>query len=378
MKSLFKKFAASLVALILVFAMFTGVVSSALPTGNTINAYGQDWEILEDEIYGAYESLSECVEDLEPEDCEEVDMDDSVWSFQLEVAQDWWYSTTYYYTQDGPVKDNYACITPQALENYLNGDGEKESVVEQRLQNYASSVALDNVDERLALTLRGPWTANNGQAKFIFKAPKSGYVVLYNEGQILGATKDSVFKSFSDPKGSGYVELCIKKNDTIISEVVKISIDSMSVDFPKAGTTGRFKVTEGDEIEVHLRAYDHTWENNTVFIDPVVAYTEVIEDEAPKVDDLDTDTDTTPDDTSTTEPEKNATGISKFLALIFGSFIGIIVFAIVCLVIVVAVVVVVIVLIKKKKSTPDVQPDEAEASAEENKEEKIIFKNHLV
>ncbi len=292
MKNILKKFAASLVALTLVFAMFTGVVASALPTEDTINAYGQEWEILEDEIYGAYESLSECVEDLEPEDCEEVDMDDSVWSFQLEVAQDWWYATTYFYTHDGPVKDNFACITPQALTNYLNGDGNKEPVVEQRLQNYASSVALDKVDERLALTLRGPWTANNGQAKFIFKAPKSGYVVLFNEGLIQGATKDSAFKSFSDPKGSGYVELCIKKNDVIISDIVKISCDSMTAEFPKAGTTGRFKVTEGDEIEVHLRAYEHTWENNTVFIDPVVAYTEVIEEQKPNVDtNVDTDTD---------------------------------------------------------------------------------------
>ena len=76
MKSLLKKFSASLVALTLVFAMFAGMTASALPTEDTINAFGQEWEILEDEIYGAYESLSECVEDYEPEDCEEIDMGD--------------------------------------------------------------------------------------------------------------------------------------------------------------------------------------------------------------------------------------------------------------------------------------------------------------
>lgn len=337
MKKLFKKFAADLVALTLVFAMFTGMVASALPTEDTINVFGQEWEILEDEIYGAYESLSECVEDLEPEDCEEVDMDDSVWSFQLEVAQDWWYATTYFYTHDGPVKDNYACITPQALENYRNGDGAKEAIVEQRLQNYASSVALDNVDERLALTLRGPWTKNNGQAKFVFTAPKSGYVVLFNEGQIQGATKDSVFSSFSDPKGSGYVELCIKKNDTIISEIVTISCDSMSVEFPKAGTTGRFKVTEGDEIEVHLKAYDHTWENNTVFLDPVVAYTEIIEDTKPDVDqDVDVDTEPTDD-----IDENNDNGSGWLLYVIIGAGV---------LLLIAAAVVVIIVVAKKNKN----------------------------
>ncbi len=277
MKKLFSKTFVTLMALILVFAMFTGMSASALPTTDTINCYGQDWEILEDEVYGCFESLSECVEDLDPAEYEEVDMDDSVWSFALEVGQDWWYSSTYYFTHDGPVSDNYACISPQYLGGYKKpGDEGFEQVVYDRIKNYASSVALDVKNERLALTLRGPWTANNGQAKFVFKAPKSGYVVLFNEGQVQGATPDSVFKAFGDPKGCGYVELCIKKNDVIISEIVKISMDSMSVDFPKAGTTGKFKVAEGDEIEVHLKAYDHTWQNNTVFIDPVVAYTEVI------------------------------------------------------------------------------------------------------
>ena len=357
MKNLFKKFAASLVALILVFSMFTGVVAYALPTEDTINVFGQEWEILEDEIYGAYESLSECVEDLEPEDCEEVDMDDSVWSFQLEVAQDWWYATTYFYTHDGPVKDNFACITPQALANYLSGDGNKEPIVEQRLQNYASSVALDKVDERLALTLRGPWTGCNGQAKFIFTAPKSGYVVLFNEGLIKAATKDSNFSSFSDPKGSGYVELCIKKNDVIISDIVKISCDSMTAEFPKAGTTGRFKVTEGDEIEVHLRAYEHTWENNTVFVDPVVAYTDLIEDVKPSVD-QNVDVDSEPTDDVDDNEDKDSGWV---LYAIIGAG---------ALLLIAAAVVVIIVVAKKNKKALNVEEVEPTSeTTDENIEE---------
>lgn len=305
MKKLLKKFSAATIALTLVFAMFAGMNASALPTEDTISAFGQEWEILEDEIYGAYESLSECVEDLEPDDCEEVDMDDSVWSFQLEVGENWWYSTTYYFTHDGPVANNYATITPQPFANYAKpGDEKYEEVVAKRLQNFASSVALDNVGERLALTLRGPWTANNGQAKFIFKAPKAGYVVLFNEGLIQGATPDSAFKAFSDPKGSGYVELVLKKNDTEISERVTISIDSMTAEFPKAGTTGRFKVAEGDEIEVHLKAFEHTWENNTVFLDPVVAYTEVFEED--KVEPLPEDDDSQSGSDNNTANDDNA------------------------------------------------------------------------
>lgn len=355
MKSLMKKFAASLVALTLVFAMFTGTVASALPTEDTINAFGQEWEILEDEIYGAYESLSEAVEDLEPEDCEEVDMDDSVWSFQLEVGQDWWYATSYYFTHDGPVADNYSTITPQPFANYAKpGDEKYEDIVAKRMQNYASSVALDKVDERLALTLRGPWTACNGQAKFVFTAPKSGYVVLFNEGLIKAATADSVFKSFSDPKGSGYVELCIKKNDTIISEIVKISCDSMTAEFPKAGTTGRFKVTEGDEIEVHLRAYDQTWENNTVFVDPVVAYTELIEDQKPNVD-VDTDVDSTPSEDDNKDDGNDSNGI---LYVIIGAG--------ALLVIAAAVVVIILAAKKNKKAIIADEAAESEADTDDN------------
>ena len=357
MKSLFKKFAASLVALTLVFAMFTGIVASALPTEDTIKVFGQEWEILEDEIYGAYESLSEVVEDLEPEDCEEVDMDDSVWSFQLEVGQDWWYSTTYFFTHDGPVADNYSTITPQPLANYAKpGDEKYEEVVAKRMQNYASSVALDKVNENLALTLRGPWTACCGQAKFIFKAPKSGYVVLFNEGQLKGATPDSVFKSFSDPKGSGYVELCIKKNDTIISDIVKISVDSMTAEFPKAGTTGRFKVTEGDEIEVHLKSYEHTWENNTVFVDPVVAYTELIEDEIPKVDvDVDTNVSSEPTD----DVDNNNNGLGWLLYVIIGA----------AALILIAVVVIIFVAKKNKKVLPVEMDESSTEASQENIEE---------
>ena len=346
MKSLIKKFGAAVVALTLVFAMFTGMTASALPTEDTIKVFGQEWEILEDEIYGAYESLSEAVEDLEPEDCEEVDLDDSVWDFQLEVGQDWWYSTSYFYTHDGPVADNYSTITPQPFANYAKpGDEKYEEVVAKRMQNYASSVALDNKEERLALTLRGPWTACCGQAKFVFRAPKSGYVVLFNEGQIAGATKDSPFSAFSDPKGSGYVELCIKKNDVIISDIVKISIDSMTADFPKAGTTGRFKVTEGDEIEVHLKSYEHTWENNTVFVDPVVAYTDLIEEEKKPIADVDTN-DTNSDTNSdvandNTDNNTNEEGSSLILWIGIGAGVAV----------VIAAAVVVIILLKKKKKS---------------------------
>lgn len=341
MKKTFTKSIIALIALTLVFSMFAGMTASALPTEDTISAFGQEWEILEDEIYGAYESLQECVEDLEPEDCEEVDMDDAVWSFALEVGQDWWYSSTYYFTHDGPVADNFSTITPQPFANYKKpGDEGYEDIVAKRMQNYASSVALDKVDERLALTLRGPWTANCGQAKFVFTAPKSGYVVLFNEGLIAGATKDSVFSSFSDPKGSGYVELCIKKNDVIISEIVKISCDSMTAEFPKAGTTGRFKVTEGDEIEVHLKSYEHTWENNTVFLDPVVAYTEVIEDTPVVEDNLDD-----PIDTDSTPVDDGDDNISNgwILYVIIGAG---------ALLVIAAAVVAIILISKKKKANP--------------------------
>ncbi len=352
MKTISKKFVVSLLALTLVFAMFTGISTAALPDSDTITAFGQDWEILEDEVYGAYESLSECVEDLEPEDCDEVEMDDSVWSFQLEVGPDWWYASSYYFTHDGPDKNNFATITPQPFANYKQpNDPDYEAIVAKRMQNYASSVALDNAGERLALTLRGPWTSCNGQAKFVFKAPKSGYVVLFNEDLIRGATKDTVFSSFSDPKGSGYVELCLKKNDTIISEVVKIACNSMTAEFPKAGTTGRFKVTEGDEIEVHLKAYDSTWENNTVFVDPVVAYTELIEDVVPSVDDE--------KETEPTDDKDNGKGLGWLLWVIIGVAVVLVIGA-----------AVVIIVGKKKNAAPVEALAEEETPLENNDEEK--------
>lgn len=357
MKNNFKKFSAVLVALTLVFAMFTGITASALPEGDTVSAFGEEWEILEDEIYGCFESLQECVEDFEPSEYEEVDMDDSVWYFNLEVDRDWWYADTYYYTGDGPVKDNYACISPQSLEGYKKpGEDGYEAIVAERIANYASSTALDVKNERLAVTLRGPWTGNNGQAKFVFVAPKTGKVVLFNEGLIEGATKDSIFKSFGDPKGSGYVELCIKKNDVIISDVIKISTDSMTAEFPHAGTTGRFKVTEGDEIEIHLKSYENHWENNTVFIDPVVAYTEVEEEPDPVVDDLDDTSSDNNDDGDNTRLEPG------FIYLIIG----------VAAVLVVIIAVVVIIGASKKKKAVAIPTEEtvSETSTEEPTDDK--------
>ncbi len=353
MKSLLKKFGVSLVALTLVFAMFSGFGASALPEDNTVAAFGQEWEILENEVYGCYEILQECVEDLEPDDYEEVDMDDMPWYFNLEVAKDWWYASTYYYTADGPVEDNFACISPQSLDTYAKPGEEKyEEVVAKRIANYASSVALDKQGERLAVTTRGPWTGNNGQAKLVFVAPKTGKVVLFNEGLIEAATKDSPFSAFSDPVGSGTVEICLKKNDTVISDRLTISVDSRTAEFPKAGTTGCFKVFEGDEIEINIRAYDCTWENNTIFIDPVVAYTEV---EEPKV-----KPDENLDDTTDTKDDEGKDGPDVLLFVIIGA--GVLVVA--------AIAVVLVIVFKKKKTVAPINDDVADAVSEETDDNK--------
>lgn len=336
MKKILKKACVSFIALTLVLSMFSGLTASALPKGNTITAFGQEWEILEDEVYGCFEALQECVEDLEPEDYEEIDMDDSVWYHQMQV-DDWWMATTYYYTADGPVKNNYACISQFCLENYKKpGEEGYEQVVYDRICNYASSAALDVEKERIAVTLRGPWTANNGDCNFVFVAPKTGKVVLYNEGLIQAASPNSNFASFSDPKGSGTVDLCIKKNDVIISDIITISVSNPTAEFPKAGVTGCFKVNEGDEIVIYLKSYDHTWENNTVFIDPVVAYTEIIEDEPVKKEETTENEETTIDET-----DNNENGLGMYLYIIIGA--GIL--------LVVAAVVVIILISKKKKAT---------------------------
>ncbi|MBQ3058000.1 MAG: hypothetical protein IJD00_03530 [Clostridia bacterium] len=362
MKSNFKKTCAFLVVLTLIFSLFTGINTSALPKGDTVKAFGQEWEILEDEVYGCFESLQECVEAYDPTQYEEVDMDDSVWNFSLEVAKDWWFADAYYYSADGPVKDNFACISPQTLDGYKKpGEDGYEQIVADRIANYASSLALDVKEQRLAVTLRGPWTGNNGQAKLTFVAPKTGKVVLFNEGSILGATKDSPFNSFGEIKGSGEVEICIRKNDTAISEVVKISCENMSAEFPHAGTTGRFKVTEGDEIEIHLRSYDCTWENNTVFIDPVVAYTEVEEQEEEEIDDIPIIEDWD-ENTSDVDTDGQDNGLGFIIYVIIGA--GVLVVA--------AIAVIIIVIASKKKKAKALPADEAveEVSIEEENDPK--------
>lgn len=352
MKTLLKKFGVSLVALTLVFAMFSGFGAAALPKDNTVKAFDQEWEILEDEVYGCYEILQECVEDFEPEDYEEVDMDDKPWYFNLEIDKDWWYATTYFYYADGPVEDNFACIGPKSLDSYPKpGDEKYEEIVANRIANYASSVALDKVDERLAVTTRGPWSKNNGQAKFVFVAPKTGKVVLYNEGLIEAATKDSPFSAFGDPVSSGTVEVCIKKNDTIISEIVKISVDSPTAEFPKAGKTGCFKVFEGDEIEINVKAYDNISENNTIFLDPVVAYTEVEEPKVKPQENVNKDDDTNKDNNS------DAPNVMPIIIIVVG----------------VIVVAVVLILVLKKKRVSSVNnksvSDDISNKSEDNKNE---------
>ncbi len=241
---------------------------------NTITVYGKKIEVIDGEVYGCYESIAESVKYLDPPIDDEVFMDDTPWSFVMEVADNWWYSSCYFYKADGPVKDNFNFIQPENIIKLKN----LTDKIKSRVKNFASSVALDRVEKRLAVTLRGPYDGNNGQAKFIFRAPKSGYVILYNDGMLEGASPNSPFKSFGNVKASGYVELSVMIDDKVVSDVVKISAENMVVNFPKIEESGKIRVKKGDELVIYIKSFKNVDENNTVFIDPVIAYTEVFDD----------------------------------------------------------------------------------------------------
>lgn len=249
---------------------------------NTITVYGKKIEVIDGEVYGCYESIAESVKYLDPPIDDEVFMDDTPWSFVMEVADNWWYSSTYFYKINGSVSDNFPFIQSESIIKLKN----PSDAAKLRIKNYASSVALDNLEKRLAVTLSGPYAGNNGRIKFIFRAPKSGYIVLYNEGLVSGALPQSVFKAFSDYNNSGYVELCVMKDEKVISDSIKISADTMTAEFPIAEENGKIKVNKGEEIVIYLRSFENKTENNTVFIDPIAAYTEIFEEIEPDINNL--------------------------------------------------------------------------------------------
>lgn len=262
---------------ILLISLFLshGALFLAAQSGEkSITTHSDKTEIIDGEVYGCYESIAESVKYLDPPIDDEVFMDDMPWSFVIEVADNWWYSSCYFYKVDGPVKDNYNFIQPENVVELKNVTDEIKS----RIKNFASSVALDQSKKCLAVTLRGPYDGNNGRAKFIFRAPKSGNIILYNEGTVKGAAPNSPFKSFGVAKTSGYVELSIMRDEKVISDVVKISADNMETDFPKIGESGRIRVEKGDEVVIYIKSFKNVNENNTVFIDPVIAYTEIFDD----------------------------------------------------------------------------------------------------
>ncbi len=366
MKNSIKRILAVLVALTLVFAMFTGMTASADETEMKLPTLPEGVEIIEGEVYSFREVLENVTIGLDHTAMDEVYFDGYQWS--VSHRQNW---------QDGPwgIKEDwyarestwegFSCICA----SHATGDNNKE--IWEKHEMMIEWNEADENDKNVYWSLQPLWSCSSN-TWINFVAPHTGKIVLFEEfgNKITACSEDAPFDSFSTKYDyTRPWKITVEKNDVKVwpmeEDGVILDKNNRAVDFPSLGKTGVMPVTEGDIISIRIDVageFETAWEaaeyygtkingNTTATFNPVIAYTE-IEEPVPEVEDTFDDVDDLDDNTDPDTDDKG--GLGWILYVIIGA--GVLVVA--------AVVVLVIVVAKKKKVVPVEEVPEAETPDE--------------
>ncbi len=369
MKNFIKKFGAVLVALTLVFAMFTGFTVSAdeaaikLPEGI---------EIIDGEVYSFREVLDNVTVGLDHAAMDEVYFDGYQWNLTTRqsftdgpwgIKDTWW-------ARETAVKDTYACICASGA------TGDNNSEIWNNHEMMVEWNVADPTDKKIYWSLQPLWSCS-ATTWINFVAPHTGKIVLFEEygAQITACSEEAPFWSFQQDKNRPW-KITVEKNDVKVwpmdEDAVVLDKNNRAIDFPSLGKTGVMPVTEGDIISIRIDVageFESKVDSSEYFgtsihgmttatFNPCVAYTE-IEEPAPEVEDTFDDVD---DNTDENEND-NDDDLGWILYVIIGA--GVLVVAAVA-------VVIVLVVLKKKKVAPAASENlsETEALNEEPKDDK--------
>ena len=359
MKNSIKKLMAVLVALTLVFTMFTGMSTSAAEATMKLPKLPDGIEIIEDEIYSFRETLEMVVDGLDHAALDEVYFDGYQWS--VSHRQNF---------TDGPwgIKENWVarestwdgfkciCITPTTAEQNSEIWKSHEMMIE-----------WNETDDNVYWSLQPLWScSSNTWINFI--APHTGKIVLFEEfgNQIAAFGEEAPYYSFQSENYRPW-KITVEKNDVKVwpmeEDCAVLDNTNKAVDFPSLGKTGVMPVTEGDIISIRIDVageFETNFESSeyygkpikgatTATFNPVVAYTE-IEEPVPEVEDTFEDVDDDTDADANTDTDKNADKDSNMLLFVL--------IGVGAAVVIAAVIVVVILVSKKKKATAVNAPSE--------------------
>lgn len=284
MKNNVKKLLAVLVALTLVFAMFTGMNVSAAEAEMKLP---EGFEFIDGEIYSFRETLEMAVSGLDHTAMDEVYFDGYPWN--VSHRQNF---------TDGPwgIKENWVaresygwdgfkciCITPTTDEQNSEIWKNHEMMIE---WNEA-----DENDKNVYWSLQPLWSCSSN-TWINFVAPHTGKIVLFEEfGNDIKAYTEN-YSFYADNYRPW--KITVEKNDVKVwpmeEDYAVLDNQNLSTSFPSLGKTGVMPVTEGDIISIRIDAagefesgagYDYEGKrisgNTTAIFNPVIAYTEIEE-----------------------------------------------------------------------------------------------------
>lgn len=365
MKNSFKKLLAVLVALTLVFAMFTGMTASADETEMKLPKLPEGVEIIEGEVYRFSEVLENVTLGLDHTAMDEVYFDGYQWNVthrQNFTDGPWGIKENWYARESTWEGFNCICISATTKD--------QDSEV---WEKHEMMIEWNETDDNVYWSLQPLWSCSSN-TWINFVAPHTGKIVLFEEfgNDITACSEEAPFKSFETQYDyTRPWKITVEKNDVKVWPMeengVVLDKDNRSVDFPSLGKTGVMPVNEGDIISIRIDVagefetnYDASeyfgtkiLGNTTATFNPVVAYTE-IEEPVPEVEDTFDDV----DDLDEEPKVDNDNGLGWILYVIIGAG---------ALVVVAIAVVIILVVAKKKKAA--VPADEV--PAEDNSEDKI-------
>lgn len=369
MKNFIKKFGAVLVALTLVFAMFTGLTASA---DETTIKLPEGIEVIDGEVYSFREVLENVTIGLDHAAMDEVYFDGYQWN--LTSCQYWndgpWGVRDTWWARETALKDQYASICASGA------TGDNNSEIWDYHEMMVEWNVADPTDKKVYWSLRPLWSCSS-TTWINFVAPHTGKIVLFEEygAQIVACGEEEPFYSFRQDCHRPW-KITVEKNDVKIwpadEDAVILDKNNRAIDFPSLGKTGVMPVTEGDIISIRIdvaggfETKNDTAEyfgtrisgNTVATFNPCVAYTEIEEDE-PIVNNDNKDVDNT-DNEPSTDGNDNGLGWILYVIIVAG-----------VLVVAAVAVVIVLVLKKKKAATADVEtPTESDDVSEDQNEDK--------
>ncbi len=284
MKKSVTKLLAVLVTLTLVFAMFTGMSTTASAAEMKMP---EGFEFIDGEVYSFREVLENVTIGLDHTAMDEVYFDGYQWNVttcQTFTDGPWGIKDTWFARES--TWEGFKCICASSS----SGDNNSEI-----WKSHEMMIEWKEGDQNVYWSLQPLWSCS-ATTWINFVAPHTGKIVLFEEfgNNILALSEEAPYYSFEQKTNRPW-KITIEKNDVKIwpmeEDCVVLDKNNREIAFPSLGKTGVMPVTEGDIISIRIDVAGE-WEvgsdsseyfgmsiggTTTATFNPVVAYTEISE-----------------------------------------------------------------------------------------------------